>query len=105
MIFGETRVEVLEMKINPCMSCNGHCCLSPIHLYYAKSKRRIYKNAPFLRKRSFFHKIGRGVVCDRYDKENGRCGDYENRPYVCRSFMCNEGKNWIEILESGNDYY
>jgi Fe-S-cluster containining protein len=26
--------------------------------------------------------------CKLYDKEKGKCGDYENRPMICRETKC-----------------
>jgi len=91
-------------EINPCLLCNGWCC-SSIHLYYARSKKTVYKNSPHLRRFPFLHKVGKRFNCERWSQETGKCGDYENRPYFCRNFMCYSGKTWIEILEYGNDYY
>lgn len=87
--------------LNPCLYCDGHCCNGFPMLYKHKQYHKrvtVYKNAPDVPKQ--FHKNGKSWFCDWW--KNGKCSDYENRPYFCRNFICRKAVEILDMVQEVN---
>jgi len=90
------------MTLDICRFCpSKESCCTNIRLYYPKSGRRAYKNTPHLKKYSFLHRDGKVFQCDRYDpnRANGHCTDYNDRPWLCRHFICKEAVEIADLVQ------
>jgi len=66
------------------MGCRTYCCRLLVRLT-EEDAERLYPDRPTAR---FLEKADDGL-CIYLDKETFRCGIWEKRPEICRSFDCN----------------
>ncbi len=98
------------MVMNICRLCDGHCCEGLILVYNSdKSKSPTFlidlKNDGgkcFIPVRPSKGEMNGWLVnCSVWDKNTGKCKNYENRPSLCRRFVCHEA---IKILSLITDF-
>lgn len=99
------------MVLNPCFGCNGNCC-KEFTLTIAKTvnrqidesiRRSVRKDSRYIKNNfPYIHKRNDGAfICDHYDvnRENGKCSDYENRPFFCKKFICHKALVILELVQ------
>jgi Fe-S-cluster containining protein len=85
-----------------CLNCPGYCCSYPVIIVTKYDVGRLARHfgisfeeaeARFTKSQHGYKRILRkkkdehyGTICRFFDQENRRCGVYEARPHVCRSF-------------------
>ena len=81
-----------------CLSC-GRCCMFLILPYIVEGKENTKDIANWIRLHHFIpvgsdNKIDEIIIpikCSNF--ENGKCKDYENRPNVCKDYLCKRAIN------------
>ena len=92
-----------------CKDCDGDCCKDIILRYYP-SGRAYYKNHyPIGVKLS----IGKSAIFTRQKDltwscslfKNNKCADYENRPNLCKQFLCRKHDDFGTVTQLFPDSY
>jgi Fe-S-cluster containining protein len=75
--------------------CEGRCCKLPFPLSFQDLDERVVQwdySTPYLIRK------GPDGYCVHFDRDNGHCLVYENRPAPCRTYDCREDKRiWADF--------
>ena len=79
-----------------CDDCDGNCCENIILRY--ESGRALYKNrfpvGTLIKINNAIFTREKDLTWSCSQFKDGRCGDYENRPNLCKHFLCKKHNDY-----------